>query len=97
MSVRTMKAAVLASHGMDFRVTDVLRPQPGRDEVLVRIAAKGVDPPNTRTFDGATAHARHAPPALLGPGPIRRGASRPGSNFSLNGEENDHVARPTCN
>jgi hypothetical protein len=54
----------LVSHGMDLRVTDVLRPQPGRDEVLVRIAASGVNPLDTKTFDGAAAHARHAPPTI---------------------------------
>lgn len=64
MSVHTMKAAVLVSYGMDFRVTDVLRPQPRRGEVLVRIAASGVNPLDTRIFDGAAAHARHAPPGL---------------------------------
>jgi hypothetical protein len=95
MSVNTMKAAV--SYGMDFRATDVLRPQPGRGEVLVRIAAGGVNQLDTRIVDGAAAHARHAPPAILGLGPIQRGVSKPGFNFNLDGEENDYVARSTCN
>ena len=42
---------------VDFRVTDVLRPQPGRDEVLVWIAAS-VNPLDTKTFDGAAAHSK---------------------------------------
>jgi NADPH2:quinone reductase len=62
----TMKAAVLESYGTALRVTDVLRPQPRQGEVLVRIAASGVNPLDTKIFDGAAAHARHAPPAILG-------------------------------
>jgi len=81
---------------VDFRVTDVLRPRPSRDEVLFRIAAS-VNPLDTKTFDGAAAHARHAPATILGPGPIQRGVSKPGFNFNLDGEENDYVARSTCN
>jgi NADPH2:quinone reductase len=60
MSAHAMKAAVLVSYDMDFRVTDLLRPQPGRGEVLVRIAASGVNTLDTKISDGAAAHARHA-------------------------------------
>jgi hypothetical protein len=95
MSIHTVKATILVSHGMDFRVTDVLRPQPGRDEVLVWIAASGVNPPDTRTFDGASMNARHAPPAILGLGPTQRAVSKSALNFNL--EENAYVARSTCN
>jgi NADPH2:quinone reductase len=62
----TMKAAVLESYGTALRLTDVLRPQPSRGEVLIRISASGVNPLDTKIFDGAAAHARHAPPAILG-------------------------------
>src|SRR5262245_35729101 len=62
----TMKAAVLESYGTPLRVTDVLRPQPSRGEVLVRIAASGVNPLDTKIFDGVAAHADHPPPAILG-------------------------------
>jgi NADPH:quinone reductase-like Zn-dependent oxidoreductase len=61
-----MKAALLERYGASLRVTDVLRPQPGRGEVLVRIAASGVNPLDTKIFDGAAEHARHTPPAILG-------------------------------
>jgi NADPH:quinone reductase-like Zn-dependent oxidoreductase len=64
MGIHTMKAAILVSHGMDFRVTDVLRRQPGWDELFVRIAASGVNPLDTKTFDGAAAHARYASPTI---------------------------------
>src|SRR5262245_7324455 len=62
----TMKAAVLESHGTPFRVTDVSRPQPGRGEVLVRIAASGVNPLDAKIFDVVAAHPRHPLPAILG-------------------------------
>ena len=54
MSANTMNAA-------DFRVTNVLRPQPRWEEFLARIAASGANPPDTGIFDGAAAHARHTP------------------------------------
>src|SRR5215467_11492671 len=66
MSTCTMKAAVHESYGKPFRVTDVLRPQPSRGEVLVRSAASGVNPLDTKIFDGAAAHAHHLPPVILG-------------------------------
>ena len=52
MSIHTMKATVLVSYSMGFRVTDVMRPQPGWDEFLVRVAASGVNPPDTRICGG---------------------------------------------
>src|SRR5262249_22203205 len=66
MSTSVMKVAILESHGTPLRLTHVLRPQPARGEVLVRIAASGVNPLDIKIFDGAAAHARHAPPAILG-------------------------------
>jgi hypothetical protein len=46
----TMKAAVLESYGTALHVTDVLRPQPGRGEVLIRISASGINPLDTKIF-----------------------------------------------
>ena len=66
MSTCTMKAAFLESHGTPLRVARVLRPQAGPGEVLVRIAASGVNPLDIKIFDGAAAHARHLPPSILG-------------------------------
>jgi NADPH:quinone reductase-like Zn-dependent oxidoreductase len=66
MSTSVMKTAILESHGTPLRLTQVSRPQPGPGEVLVRIAASGVNPLDTKIFDGAAGHARHAPPAILG-------------------------------
>jgi len=63
---QTMKAAVLEAHGGDFRIASVSVPQPGPGEVLVRIAASGVNPLDTKIHEGAAAHARHPLPAVLG-------------------------------
>jgi hypothetical protein len=50
LSEQHVMSAVFVSYGMDCRVTDVLRPQPGRGGVLFRIVARGVDPLDTRIF-----------------------------------------------
>src|SRR5262249_58947431 len=61
-----MKAAILESHGVPSRLTAIPRPEPGPGEVLVRIAASGVNPLDTKIFEGAAPHARHPMPAILG-------------------------------
>lgn len=61
-----MQAAILEAHGEPFRLTSVLRPTPAFGEVLVRIAASGVNPLDTKIHAGAAAHARHPLPAILG-------------------------------
>ena len=66
MSACTMKAAVLENLGKPFHVIDVLPPQPSRGEILVRIAASGVNSLDTKIFDGAAAHAHHPSPAIPG-------------------------------
>lgn len=63
---RTMRAAVLETHGGPFRVAEIARPDPARGEVLVRIHASGVNPLDTKIRAGAAAHARHPLPAILG-------------------------------
>ncbi len=64
--VTTMKAAILESHGAPFRVTDVAQPIAGPGEVLVRIAASGVNPLDVKISEGAAAHAKQPLPAILG-------------------------------
>jgi NADPH:quinone reductase-like Zn-dependent oxidoreductase len=61
-----MKAALVETHGGDFRLVNHPRPvaQPG--EVLVRIHASGVNPLDAKIRAGAAAHARHPLPAVLG-------------------------------
>lgn len=61
-----MQAAILEQHGSPFRIADVPMPRPGPDEVLVRIAASGVNPLDTKIHVGQAAHARHPLPAILG-------------------------------
>jgi len=62
----TMQAALLETHGASFRIATIGRPVPGPGEVLVRIAASGVNPLDTKIHAGEAPHARHKPPAILG-------------------------------
>lgn len=62
----TMKVVLLENHGNEFHVTDLPRPIPGKGEVLVRIAASGVNPLDTKIRSGNAAHAKHPLPAILG-------------------------------
>ena len=61
-----MRAAVLDAHGTAFRVATVARPSPAPGQVLVHIAASGVNPLDTKIHAGAADHARHPLPAILG-------------------------------
>ena len=61
-----MKALMLDAPNAPFRLTDMPRPVPGPGEVLVRIAASGVNPLDTKIRSGAAGHARHPLPAILG-------------------------------
>jgi NADPH:quinone reductase len=61
-----MKAVVLEEFGTDLVLRDVPRPVPTAGEVLVRVAASGVNPLDTKIRAGAAAHARVAPPMILG-------------------------------
>ncbi|HUN49089.1 MAG TPA: alcohol dehydrogenase catalytic domain-containing protein, partial [Stellaceae bacterium] len=62
----TMRAALLESAGTPFRLAGLPRPEPGPGEVLLRIAASGVNPLDVKISEGAAAHARQALPAVLG-------------------------------
>jgi NADPH:quinone reductase len=61
-----MQAAVLDAPNTAFRVGPVARPKPGNGQVLVRIAASGVNPLDTKIYAGQAAHAKHPPPGILG-------------------------------
>ncbi|WP_409190839.1 zinc-dependent alcohol dehydrogenase family protein [Bradyrhizobium sp. RDM4] len=61
-----MKAATLGGAKQAFQLASMPRPSPGRGEVLVRIAASGVNPLDTKIRAGVAAHARHPLPAILG-------------------------------
>lgn len=61
-----MQALVLDELGGPLRLVQVSTPQAGPGQVLVRIAASGVNPLDLKIRAGAAAHARHPPPAILG-------------------------------
>ena len=65
-SALTMRALVLDSPGSAFREARIARPQPGTGQVLVRIAASGVNPLDTKIRAGAASHAAHPLPNILG-------------------------------
>jgi NADPH:quinone reductase len=63
---KTMQAALLEMHGAPFRLATVARPVADTGEVLVRIAASGVNPLDLKIWEGAAGHARQKLPAILG-------------------------------
>lgn len=62
----TMQAVVLNSFNEPMILTDVARPTAGAGQVLVRIAASGVNPLDTKIAAGKAAHAHPVLPAILG-------------------------------
>ena len=61
-----MHAAVLDAPGAPFRLTEIAKPVPGPNQVLVRIKASGVNPLDLKIQAGQAAHARQPLPAVLG-------------------------------
>ena len=61
-----MKAVTLGGVKQSFKLTSMPRPRPTRGEVLIRIAASGVNPLDTKIRAGVAGHARHPLPAILG-------------------------------
>ena len=61
-----MHAVVLEKFGGDLTLAEVDEPVAGQGQVLVRVAASGVNPLDTRIRAGAAAHARPVLPAILG-------------------------------
>lgn len=61
-----MNAAVLAEFGTELAVRSLARPTAVPGTVVVRIAASGVNPLDTKIRAGSAAHARVSPPAVLG-------------------------------
>ncbi|MEW5833495.1 MAG: zinc-dependent alcohol dehydrogenase family protein [Pseudomonadota bacterium] len=62
----TMKAAVQEQAGAPLRLVDLPLPVPAPGQVLVRVAAAGLNPLDTKIRAGKAAHARHPLPAVLG-------------------------------
>jgi len=61
-----MKAMILERFGAPPALRTVPRPAPGPGEVLVQVAASGVNPLDLKIIDGAAAHAQVTPPHILG-------------------------------
>ena len=66
MVAKSMRAAMLKAQAGPFEIVEIARPAAGPGEVLVRIAASGVNPLDLKIRAGAAAHARHPIPAILG-------------------------------
>jgi NADPH2:quinone reductase len=63
---QTMRALVLGEFGAPLEPRTVSRPVPQPGEVLVRVAASGVNPLDTKIRAGEAQHARVRVPAILG-------------------------------
>jgi len=61
-----MRALVLDRPDGPLRPAELARPVPAEGQVLVRIAASGVNPLDLKIRAGAAAHAKHPLPAVLG-------------------------------
>jgi NADPH2:quinone reductase len=61
-----MKAYVVETANGSFRQAEVPTPVPAEGQVLVRIAASGVNPLDTKIRAGEAAHAKQPLPAILG-------------------------------
>ena len=61
-----MRAAILDAANEPLRIDWLPTPEPGPDEVLVRVQAVGLNPLDTKIRAGKAAHARHPLPAILG-------------------------------
>lgn len=62
----TMRAQVLTKFGAPLELTDVPRPEVAAGQVLVRVAASGVNPLDIKISAGAADHAQTKLPAILG-------------------------------
>lgn len=62
----SMQALVLQRYNGPLELTELSRPEPGAGQVLVRIAASGLNPLDTKIRAGGAAHARHPLPLVPG-------------------------------
>ena len=58
-----MKALLLSAYN-DLQVTEMTRPEPGADEVLVEVAACGICGSDVHGYDGSSG--RRIPPIVMG-------------------------------
>ena len=62
----SMQALVLNRYNGPLELTELSVPQPAHGQVLVRIAASGLNPLDTKIRDGSAEHAKHPLPLVLG-------------------------------
>jgi len=62
----TMQALILNRYSGPLELSEVPRPKPSAGQVLVRIAASGLNPLDTKIRSGNAAHAKHPVPLVLG-------------------------------
>jgi NADPH2:quinone reductase len=61
-----MQALIVGDQTTTFRATQIPRPEPAVNQVLVQIKASGVNPLDSKIRTGKAPHARHSLPAVLG-------------------------------
>jgi NADPH2:quinone reductase len=61
-----MQALILNRYNGPLELSEVPRPKPSAGQVLVRIAASGLNPLDTKIRSGSAAHAKHPVPLVLG-------------------------------
>jgi NADPH2:quinone reductase len=61
-----MHALILNRYNGPLELSEVPRPKPFAGQVLVRIAASGLNPLDTKIRSGSAAHAKHSVPLVLG-------------------------------
>jgi len=61
-----MRALILNRYNGPLELSEAPRPKPSAGEVLVRIAASGLNPLDTKIRSGSAAHAKHPVPLVLG-------------------------------
>jgi NADPH2:quinone reductase len=61
-----MQALILNRYNGPLELSEVPRPKPSAGQVLVRIAASGLNPLDTKIRSGSAAHAQHPVPLVLG-------------------------------
>src|SRR5271154_6219212 len=62
----TMQALILNRYNGPLELSEVPRPKPSPGQVLVRIAASGLNPLDTKIRAGSAEHAKHPLPLVLG-------------------------------
>src|SRR5690242_11743861 len=66
MNAMKQRAWVVEEAGGAFRESEIARPEVGRNQVVVRVAASGVNPLDTKIRGGKAAHGKQPLPAVLG-------------------------------